>query len=62
LKCPNCDKSWIAEILWGYPPKMDSMDEALEKKEIVLGGCIVTDNDPKWKCNNCNYKWGERDE
>jgi len=60
LKCPNCGKSWIAEIFWGYPSDMDSMGEQLEKKEIVLGGCYVTDHDPKWECNDCLYKWGER--
>jgi ribosomal protein S27AE len=62
LKCPECGKSWIAEIFWGYPADIESMEDILEKKEIVLGGCIVTDHDPRWECNHCNYKWGERDE
>jgi hypothetical protein len=62
LNCPNCGKSSIAEIFWGYPANMESMEEALEKKEIVLGGCIVTDNDPKWECNDCSNRWGERDD
>jgi len=62
LKCPNCGKSWVAEIFWGYPANMDSMEEQLEKKEIVLGGCYVTDHDPKYECNECHHQWGERDE
>ena len=62
MKCPECNKSWIAEILWGYPIGMDSMKEKLEKKEIVLGGCIVSGHDPKWECNECQHQWGERDE
>jgi hypothetical protein len=62
LKCPECGKSWIAEILWGYPGNMDSLDDALEKKEITLGGCYVTDNDPKYECNDCSHQWGQRDE
>ena len=62
MKCPECGKSWIAEIFWGYPADIESMEDILEKKEIVLGGCIVTDHDPRWECNHCNYKWGERDE
>ena len=62
MKCPNCNKSWIAEILWGYPGDMDSIEEELSKKEIVLGGCLITDNDPKWECNDCNHRWGERDD
>jgi len=62
LKCPNCNKEWIAEILWGYPADMESMEEALERKEIVLGGYLVTNHDPKWECNDCDHQWGEREE
>jgi len=60
LNCPECNKKWVAEILWGYPD-MKIIEEKLEKKEIVLGGCIVTDHDPKWECNNCHHQWGERE-
>ena len=62
MKCPECNKTWIAEILWGYPADMKSLEEALEKKEIVLGGCLVTNHDPRWACNNCHHRWGEREE
>jgi len=61
LNCPECGKSWIAEILWGYPD-MKVIEDKLEKKEIVLGGCIVTNHDPKWECNNCYHQWGERED
>ena len=62
MKCPECSSSSVAKILWGYYEDVNSLDDALEKKEIVLGGCCVTDNDPKYKCNDCNHQWGERDE
>ena len=62
MKCPECSSSSIAKILWGYYEDVDSLDDALEKKEIVLGGCCVTDNDPKYECNDCGNQWGERDE
>ena len=60
MKCPNCNKEWIAEILWGYLADMKLLEEQLSKKEIVLGGCVVTNHDPKWECNECHHKWGER--
>ena len=41
---------------------MESMEESLERKEIVLGGCYVTDHDPKWECNDCQHQWGERED
>ena len=62
LNCPNCNKKWIAEILWGYPADMESIEVELERKNIVLGGCMITDHDPKWECNDCHHKWGERDD
>jgi len=57
MNCPNCNSSSIAQIFWGYPADMDSLKEKLEKKEIVLGGCVVSGNDPKWECNDCNHRW-----
>jgi hypothetical protein len=59
MKCPNCSKSSIAEIFWGYPADMDSMKEELNKKEIVLGGCLVSGHDAKWECNDCAHRWGD---
>ena len=58
MNCPKCNSPNIAEILWGYPD-MDALKEGLDKKEIVLGGCIVSDHDPKWECNECNKRWGD---
>ncbi len=59
MKCPSCSKEWIAEIIWGYPADMESLEEELERKDIVLGGCLVTNHDPKWECNNCHHRWGD---
>ena len=59
-KCPNCDSTNIALIFWGLPICTPELDTALEKREIVLGGCCINDNDPKWECNNCSFKWGKR--
>jgi len=56
-KCPNCQSTNHAEILWGLPVDMDTIEKELEKKEIVLGGCNVTSNDPKRECNDCNTRY-----
>jgi len=61
ISCPSCDGKNIARILWGYPD-MKVIEEKLEQKEIILGGCIVTDHDPKWECNDCHHRWGERED
>ena len=62
LSCPKCLGKWVAEIFWGYPGDYEEIETQVEKKEIVLGGCIVTDHDPKWECNLCLYRWGIRDD
>ena len=60
--CPKCDSKIIALIFWGYPGDMDWYLKAIDEKKIVPGGCMVTDNDPKWECNDCPNRWGERDD
>ena len=60
--CPKCKSSNVARIFWGYPGDIDLYLKGVESKEIVPGGCIVTDHDPEWECNDCNYRWGERDD
>ena len=62
LNCPNCNYDKVAIIFWGYPAHLDELQKEIENKKIVLGGCLVTDHDPKWECTNCNHRWGERDE
>ena len=63
MRCPNCNKEWVAEIIWGFPGNFDKeMENQVERKEIILGGCLVTDHDPEWECNNCHHRWGQRDE
>lgn len=56
-KWPNCQSNNRAEILWGLPNDMREIEELIELEEIILGGCIVTGNDPKWKCNECLTQW-----
>ena len=58
MNCPKCNSPNVAKIFWGYPGNLDSMKEELDKKEIVLGGCLVSDHDPKWECNECHNRWG----
>jgi hypothetical protein len=34
------------------------MMEAAEKGEIVMGGCIVHEDNPTWSCKKCGHRWG----
>ena len=60
--CPECKSNSVAWIFWGYPGDMDWYLKAIKDKEIVGGGCCISDDDPKWECNDCYHQWGERDD
>ena len=60
--CPECNKNNVAVIFWGYPGNMDWYLQAIKNKEIVPGGCLIGNDDPKWECNDCLYQWGTREE
>ncbi len=62
LTCPQCNKSNVAVIFWGYPADMDGYLKAIDDKEITAGGCLVSNNDPKWECTDCCHRWGVREE
>jgi hypothetical protein len=53
-KCPACGGKKIAQIQYGLPAFDAEMDEKLQQGKIVLGGCCITDCDPRWQCVECN--------
>ncbi len=56
--CPNCGSDNIAEILWGLPSFTDELQEELAEGKIVLGGCCVSFDDPRYECNDCMHRFG----
>jgi len=60
--CPSCGSKNTCPIFWGYPGDMEIYLEAISKKKIAAGGCILSDNDSKWECTDCKWRWGKRDE
>ena len=54
-RCPSCNSEQVVPIVYGFPsPKL--IEEA-DKGRVVLGGCVVDANNPKWKCKACKRKW-----
>lgn len=53
--CPECKKKEAVQILYGYPG--DGMMESAQKKEIVLGGCIIDPVNPNRQCLKCGHQW-----
>lgn len=48
--CPRCG-SRVIPIRYGLPPS--EWIEPFEAGEFTLGGCVVSDDDPKWRCPDC---------
>jgi hypothetical protein len=47
-KCPVCDSlSGVREFIYGMP------DNEPDASRYVLGGCIITDEMPDYRCLNC---------
>lgn len=55
--CPLCLSKDILRIQYGMPS-----DETLEKSsagKLVLGGCCISDQSPKWYCQACEHEFGK---
>jgi hypothetical protein len=53
-KCPACGGKSIASFLYGMPAYSEKLRADLDSGKVVLGGCCIWDDQPTWKCNNCD--------
>lgn len=56
--CPQCGSDDLAEIRYGRQIWTDELKQLLDTKKAVLGGCMISADEPmpKWECNKCG-KW-----
>lgn len=54
--CPKCNSEQVFPIVYGLPDG-DTFD-AEGRGKVVLGGCVVTNHDPRWQCRACGHRWG----
>ena len=52
-KCPYCGSRHTARIQYGMPLMDEQMKRLLDEKIIVLGGCLMSDRNPGYHCNDC---------
>ena len=52
-KCPNCGERRLVPISYGFPSS--STMELSEQGLIMLGGCILTGDDPQLHCFDCDH-------
>ncbi len=52
--CPKCGSAKVVKIVYGEPTYEAHLEEVAGK--IILGGCIMTGNDPLWGCIDCKAR------
>ena len=57
-KCVFCGSERCAEILYGRIGETEQLREDLATGKVVLGGCMVYDGMPCWRCLDCGKEWG----
>lgn len=57
VHCPECKSTHIAFVMMGMPLYDDELERKLKEGKIILGGCVVSDGDPNFVCNDCKHQW-----
>lgn len=52
--CPQCGGK-VVEIIYGEPTQ--ETFEMAERSEVMLGGCILTEDAPDWQCTKCGQHY-----
>ncbi|MCB2222133.1 MAG: hypothetical protein KQI35_17250 [Bacteroidetes bacterium] len=48
-RCPVCNKTdQVIPIIYGFPD--ESLFIKADKGEVILGGCVIVENNPEWYC------------
>ena len=50
-RCPACGEAAVVSIAWGFPT--EAVFEDADAGKVVVGGCVVTGDDPAWRCKAC---------
>lgn len=52
-KCPLCKGTRIASYQYGLPAFSEKLEKDLREGRVVLGGCNVDPENPRWRCVSC---------
>jgi len=55
--CPRCGSREIAKFQYGEPASSDRLEADLEARRVVLGGCMVWDDQPDRTCTACSLEF-----
>jgi hypothetical protein len=55
-RCPQCGAEAVRPIVYGYPAPEATRQE--DQGEIILGGCVIFEEAPTWRCKRCDAEGG----
>ena len=59
--CPKCKSTNVGEYFYGLY-RVEDEDSAtiaaVKESRLIPGGCVVVEGCPRYRCNDCSYKWG----
>jgi hypothetical protein len=55
--CPRCGSRETARIQYGMPAFSKRLEADLEAHRVVLGGCVVWDDQPDRSCSACGLEF-----
>lgn len=55
VQCPRCRRMAGVVIVYGMPS--GALFEAAEKNQLALGGCVIFEDQPEYRCRECGHQW-----
>lgn len=52
-RCPHCGSDRVIPFVYGLP--IPDLVAAEERGELLLAGCVVTEDSPKFHCSACGH-------
>lgn len=59
-QCSKCGSFKVARVIYGMVDFDDRLEKLEEQGRVVLGGCSITGNDPKYECTDCGIGFYKR--
>jgi hypothetical protein len=57
---PRCRSMDVAVYLWGEPAFSDELEQDIGAGRVVIGGCVVSEEDPIHRCRACGMDFDHR--
>ena len=60
VACPDCGSENVARYLYGEPAGSARFDGEMAAGRTLLGGCVIGDEQPDFRCNACGRQFADR--